>query len=111
MDKKVKEISIKVELDVNNLPETIKWSASDSPKKEAMEAKCMMLSFWDKNESNTLKIDLWVKDMPVEEMHTHYLQTLMSLTESYFKATGNKEIRNKMLNFCQDVAQNIRENS
>ncbi len=111
MSKKVKEINIKVELDVDNLPESIKWRASDSPKKELSEAKCMMLSFWDKDESNTLKIDLWVKDMPVDEMHTHYLQTLMSLTESYFRATGNNFIRDKMLNFCQEVAQDLREQS
>lgn len=109
MSKKLKEINIKVALDVDNLPESIQWHASDSPKAEPSEAKCMMLSFWDKNEANSLKIDLWVKDMPIDEMHTHYLQTLMSMTESYFRATGNKTIRNKMLNFCQEIAQELRE--
>ena len=41
-------ISIEVELDENNVPETIQWEAPELGKKA--ECKAMILSVWDKAE-------------------------------------------------------------
>ena len=44
--KKSSEITIKVDLDENNLPMSILWNAKDGAVKDA-EARAFMLSLWD----------------------------------------------------------------
>ena len=102
------EIKFKVHLDDDNLPENISWSASDGQQIEEKACKAMAIALWDKEEKNTLRIDLWTKDMPIDEMHTYFLQNLMTLTDSYYKATANPHIKDDMLAFCKDQAEKIR---
>lgn len=103
------EILFTVRLDENNLPHDITWQATDGPQEEARSCKSVSIALWDKLEKNTLRIDLWTKEMPIDEMHTHYLQNLMTLTDSYHKATGNPGIQEAMMNFCKEQAEKIRE--
>ncbi|RZV63184.1 MAG: gliding motility protein GldC, partial [Flavobacteriaceae bacterium] len=56
-------ISLTVELDDNRIPEKLNWTAEDGGI-ENEEAKAMMLSVWDSKTQETLRIDLWTKDMP-----------------------------------------------
>lgn len=102
------EIRFKVKLDEQNLPEEITWRAMDGPQQEERTCKSMAIALWDKEEKNTLRIDLWTKDMPLDEMHTHYLQNLMTLTDSYFKATKNPTVQQDMMAFCKDQSEKIR---
>ncbi len=103
------EISFEIALDDNNLPEKISWKASDGPQNEEKDCKAMMVSLWDKNERNTMRIDLWTKDMPIDEMHTYFLQSLLTMTDSYYRATANPSIKEDMKIFCQQTAQKIRD--
>ena len=103
------EIRFTVKLDEQILPEAITWKAMDGPQETERECKSMAIALWDKAEKNTLRIDLWTKDMPIDEMHTHYLQNLMTLTDSYVKATKNPAIQEAMMNFCKTQAEKIRE--
>jgi len=68
------EIKITVELDEKNVPENILWESSDSENKDQMAAKSMMLALWDHNYKNSMRIDLWTKDMPVDEMKRFFLR-------------------------------------
>ena len=61
------EIKFLVELDENRVPEKLTWTAQDGGV-DAEEAKAMMLSIWDGKAKETLRIDLWTKEMPVDEM-------------------------------------------
>lgn len=103
------EINFKVHLDEFNLPENISWSAKDGKETEPKECQSIAIAIWDKEEKNTLRIDLWTKDMPIDEMHTHYLQNLMTLTDSYFKATNNPDIKEDMMEFCKAQAEKIKK--
>ena len=102
------EIVFKVKLDDDNLPEKISWTATDGQQQQERECKSIALALWDKEELNTLRIDLWTKDMPIDEMHTYFLQNLMTLTDSYTRATNNPFIKDDMLAFCKDQADKIR---
>ncbi len=62
-----KEIKFTVELDENNIPEKIVWSSSED-EKDSEEIKALMVSIWDPKENITKRIDLWTKEMYVEEM-------------------------------------------
>ena len=70
------KIEINVELDENRVPEKLNWSAQEGGVSNE-EAKAVMLSVWDSKAQETLKIDLWTKDMPVDEMKLFFHQTLV----------------------------------
>ncbi len=106
---KTSEIVFNIELDEKNLPEKIKWKASDLNEERWNECKSIMLSLWDHTENNTLRIDLWTKDFKVDEMDQHFFQTLITLSETYKKATGNDFIVTEMKNFCNNMAKRISE--
>ena len=41
------EIKLTIELDDNNVPESIMWESTDAQTKEALPVKSMMLALWD----------------------------------------------------------------
>lgn len=94
---KEKEIRVKVRLDDQNVPEDISWSADDQ--KEVVKGKAFLLSVFDKESLDTLKIDLWTKEMQIHEMDRFVFQTLRGITDTYFKATKNSELANEMQRF------------
>lgn len=108
-NKKQSEIKFNIELDDSNIPERITWEASDSPDEEAKDCKSIMLSIWDHEEKNTLRIDLWTKDMRLDEMDSHFFQTLITLAESYQRATNHDFVVNEMTGFCKGLAARINE--
>ena len=100
------EITIKVKLDDNNIPEHISWSAPDGGIKDE-SSKAMLLSFWDSQKKETLKMDLWVKEMPVDEMKTFILQTFLTMKQSVSKATGENNLVNLIEDFCVEFEKRI----
>ncbi|MFT6815063.1 MAG: gliding motility-associated protein GldC [Sphingobacteriales bacterium] len=98
-----KDISIKVELDSNNIPETIVWDATDSNSGKPMIAKAIILALWDHQMANSMRIDLWTKEMPVDEMKQFYFETFMTMADSFERATGDK----KGTEFIKEFATNF----
>lgn len=61
-----------------------------------------MISFWDGTEKTALRIDLWTKDMMVDEMTDFFYQTIMTMADSYGRATRYNEIVDDMKKFAKD---------
>lgn len=103
MDKKIKktsEIKIKVGLNEEKMPVQMTWSSSDDPQgARPHECKAMLLALFDKDTKDTLKIDLWTKEMQVSEMDRFFFQTLKGLADTYYRATQNKELATVMQQF------------
>ena len=99
-------IELKVSLDENRVPEKLSWSAEDGGINNE-EAKAMLLSVWDSKNKESLKIDLWTKDMPVDEMKIFFHQTLMSLSETFYKATQDEKMTATMKDFCDYFAEKL----
>ncbi len=95
----ISEITLKVGLDENRVPEKLTWSAEDGGI-DNEEAKAMLLSVWDSKKKESLKIDLWTKDMPVDEMKIFFHQTLVSLSDTFMKATQDEKMTATMKDFC-----------
>jgi len=93
-------IEIQVNLDDQNVPNKIKWSSTDTDQ-DKVESKGMLLSLFDKDSLDTIKIDLWTKEMQVVEMDRFFFQTLKGLSDTYFKATNNAELASAMRQFVQ----------
>lgn len=102
-------ISIDVHLDENKVPQNIEWKATDSTADMAQQARAMMVAFWDAADKSALRIDLWTKDMMVDEMADFYYQTLMGMADTYMRATQQKELVDDMKNFAKDFYKKFRD--
>ena len=100
------EIKFVVELDQNRVPEKLLWSAQDGGIDQE-EAKAMMLSVWDSKAQETLRIDLWTKDMPVDEMKLFFHQTLVSMADTFYRATADEKMTDTMKDFCDYFAEKL----
>lgn len=102
-------IVIDVNTDENKVPDAISWKATDTTVEEPQKAKAMMLSFWDGADKSALRIDLWTKDMMVDEMADFFYQTMMTMADTYGRATNHEEMVGDMKKFAQDFYQKFRE--
>ena len=100
------EIKLKVGLDENRVPETLNWSAEDGGI-DNEQAKAMFLSVWDSNQRESLKIDLWTKDMPVDEMKIFFHQTLVTMADTFMKDKKKKKMTATMKDFCEYFADKM----
>lgn len=94
-------ITIDVNLDEQKIPHQIMWNATQSNSEAKQEAKAMMVSFWDGKERAALRIDLWTKEMMVDEMADFYYQTMMTMADTFERATHQKELVGDMKNFAK----------
>lgn len=101
-------IHIDVLLDPNKVPEQITWQASDSSAQMAQKAKAMCVAFWDAEDKSALRIDLWTKDMMVDEMADFYYQMLMSMADTFKRATQYQDMSDDMKKFAKTFFDNFR---
>ena len=100
------EIKFIVELDENKIPEKLNWSAQDGGV-DNEEAKAVMVSIWDAKAKETLRIDLWTKEMPVDEMKQFFHQTLVAMSDTFNRATNDEKMTATMKDFCDYFAEKM----
>lgn len=100
------QIKIEVALDDNKVPEKLQWTATDGGVAQE-EAKAMLLSIWDSNQKESLRIDLWTKDMPVDEMKVFFHQTLVAMSDTFLRATQDEKMTATMKDFCAYFAEKL----
>ena len=103
-------ITIDVLTDENKVPDSISWTATDTSADNAQKAKAMMISFWDGAEKAALRIDLWTRDMMVDEMADFFYQTMMTMADTYGRATKYSEQVDEMKKFARDFYDKFRAN-
>lgn len=99
------EIRISLQLDENKVPERIDWTAEDTGTKSV--SKAMLLSLWDDQEKNTMRIDLWTKEMTVEEMKAFFHQNILTLADTFERATGEGKMAAQMRDFGAYFAEHM----
>ncbi|MDC0204756.1 gliding motility protein GldC [Flavobacteriales bacterium] len=97
-------IKFEIELDENNLPLNIAMKASEEVENES-NLKAIMLSAWAATTKETLRIDLWTKDMPVNEMFIMYHQTLIGMASTLERATGQDKLADALRDYCAFFAE------
>jgi gliding motility-associated protein GldC len=103
-------ITIDIQLDPDKVPQQISWRATDSTADMDQRAKAMMISFWDGTDKTALRIDLWTKDMMVDEMADFYYQTMMTMADTFNRATRQTELVEEMKDFAKTFFTKFREN-
>lgn len=102
-------ITIDVLLDPDKIPEQINWKASDSSADMRQRAKAMCIAFWDGEDKSALRIDLWTKDMMVDEMGEFFYQMMMTMADTFQSATKHDSLPSDMKTFAKDFIKRFRE--
>jgi gliding motility-associated protein GldC len=100
------KIEFTVGLDENKVPEKLHWTAEEGGISNE-EAKALMISVWDTKSKDTLRMDLWTKDMPIDEMKQFFHQTLVSMAGTFERATNDEKMSATMRDFCDYFAEKL----
>ncbi|MDA0939864.1 MAG: gliding motility protein GldC [Bacteroidetes bacterium] len=99
-------ITIDVTTDENHVPVAMEWTAEDGGIQN-QNASAMALSMWNPKEFAAMRMDLWTKDMSVEEMRSFVVQTMMTLADTYERATSDKDHAQAIRGFTEELAKRI----
>jgi gliding motility-associated protein GldC len=100
-------ISFEIDLDESNLPDKITWKASDTQNTEKT-TKAIAVSLWDPEQNNTMKIDLWTKDMRIDDMDKFLVDTIGGLSQAALTATGDTYISDSINELCNKLVEHIK---
>ena len=106
---KKSEINFHIELDENNVPEKIHWDATDKLESGFSDSKSISIALWDHAQKNTLRIDLWTKDMPVNEMKRFYIDCLGGLAQSILTSTNDELMSTEINKLCEKLAVHVQK--
>ena len=99
-------ITIDVTTDENQVPVAMEWTAEDGGVMN-QPASAMALSMWNAKEYAAMRMDLWTKDMSVEEMRSFVVQTMMTLADTYERSTSDKDHAKAIRRFTEELAKRI----
>ena len=99
-------ITIDVTTDENQVPVAMEWTAEDGGVLN-QPASAMALSMWNAKEYAAMRMDLWTKDMSVEEMRSFVVQTMMTLADTYERSTSDKDHAKAIRGFTEELAKRI----
>ena len=66
-----------------------------------------IFAYLGRSKIDSPKMDLWVKDMPVEEMKNFIFQTFMSMKNTLQKSTSDQNLTNLVDDFCKEFKRII----
>ena len=106
-----RQVRIDVELDAKRVPERIAWSADEGHVQQPMEAKAVVISVWDPEARDTLRLDLWTKDMPIQDMKRFFIDALSGMGHSLLASTGDRKMSQAVHKLCDQMKKHYSEQS
>ena len=104
--KKKERLTIDVSMDDNLIPESIEWKSSQE-NKPSQTASAALIYFWDPKKNETFNLDLWTKEMMIDEMKYFHFQTLMTLADSLEQSTKENIVAEKMRKFGMQIGKEM----
>ncbi|HNP47196.1 MAG TPA: gliding motility protein GldC [Bacteroidia bacterium] len=104
---KTSEIRFIVTLDEDKIPARLEWEASDSGVEGRKPAKATMVSIWDPKDNTTLRIDLWTKDMLVDDMKRFFYENFATMADTYLRSTNDAELAAEIRQFADSFGKKI----
>lgn len=95
------KIIFNVKLDGERIPEKITWSASDSGIEGVKPCNATMMCIWDPKDNVTLRIDLWTKEMLIDDMKRFFYENFLSMADTYLRATNDEESAKEINKFAE----------
>lgn len=103
------QIGVNVFLDKEKLPEHIEWSATGKENSSYSPAKAFMISLWDGAEKTAMRMDLWTKQMMVDEMYDFFFQTLVTMSDTLKRATRNEDLAKELRAYAYEFKKKADE--
>lgn len=100
-------IAFEVELDEQNIPEKITWSASDSAG-ESKATNAVSVSLWDEKQLNAMRIDLWTKDMTIDDMKRFYINSLAGMAQMIMNSTSDEFMAAQTNELCEKLVEYLK---
>ena len=104
---RISQIKLTVELDDTKNHVAINWTADEAGFTGSKSAKTLLLSLWDDNEKLTYSIDLWTKEMLLNDMNMHFYQMFQKMADTYQRATNNAEMSDSIRNFANEFSNKL----
>lgn len=108
---KKSEIKFTIELDEKNIPDAIVWEATDNPNGKPEETKAIAVSVWDTQQKNTMRIDLWTKEMRTDEMKLFFIETMAGISETIKTSTGDEIMANEIKETVKKLIKHLEAES
>ena len=67
----------------------------------------MMLSVWDNENKTTAAIDLWIKDITIDDMNLYFYQVIHKMADTYLRATKNADIARSIHDFGYGFGESL----
>ena len=101
---KENRLEFDVILDKDKNPVKIVMNSSDQQAVD-VSLKSLFISAFDQKKNNTLTLDLWTKDMLVNEMYVMFHQTLLSMSDTLESSTGHDKLSGALKDYCAFFAE------
>jgi gliding motility-associated protein GldC len=101
MSKKTSDVLFQVTLDENKIPEKITWQATDAGMDQPEDGDAVFIAVYDPKTSSALRMDLWVKDFPVDDMKKFFFQMYQGMADTFERAVGDEEMVQDMRDFAR----------
>ena len=108
---KTSEIKFLVTLDEEKIPSRLEWEATDSGIEGRKPCNATMMSIWDPKENTTLRIDLWTKDMLVDDMKRFFYENFVTMADTYMRATNDPQLAGEIRQFAEAFGKKIAESA
>jgi len=106
---KKSEIKFIIELDDKHVPEKILWEATDGPSDRLQATDAISIAIWDHVQLNTMRMDLWTKEMPVLEMKRFYIEAIGGMADTIQNATGDDKMAKLIRSCCTELVEHVRK--
>lgn len=106
---KKSEIKIIIELDDKHVPEKILWEATDGPSDRLQATDAISIAIWDHVQLNTMRMDLWTKEMPVLEMKRFFIEAIGGMADTLQNATGDDQMAKMIRSCCTELVEHVRK--
>ncbi|MBW3546473.1 MAG: gliding motility protein GldC [Bacteroidetes bacterium] len=106
---KKSRIHFEIELDDQNVPDRIYWDATDKEDDGINQTRSISISVWDHFQHNTLRIDLWTKEMSVDDQKRFYIDCIGGLSQSILTATGDEYMAGEIDALCTKFIDHVRK--
>lgn len=105
------EIKFNIHLNEEKFIDTIKWNSTDKPEDSPEDTDAVAISIWDPIQKNTMRIDLWSKNMTAFEMKRFTVDSIGGLAEAVRNSTGDHKMADKMQELCQELVKHVEQNA
>jgi gliding motility-associated protein GldC len=103
------EINFSIDLDESRVPEKIFWDATENPNEGINETKAIFISVWDHYHKGLLGINLWTKDMPVDEMSHFAIDIVGNLSQMLKDSTQDPKMIAILEDACNQMTNHLKE--